>query len=543
MDADRKLHALLRAIQEVARTESCAEACAAALAAAAAALDVPRAWIQWGDIDGAPRIAHSGLVPPACLEAAGRGLPWPGGQCAPSPPEIMVMDAAAGAPGALPEALRADGMCAATFVPMVAGGRLLGALVLLSESPRAWTADERCVAEGVAQLAADALTRARTRAARERLEHALLQARRLESVGHVAGGAAHDFNNMLTAMIGYMDLVSACLPAGTEEQGYLAQALDAAEQATELTRQMLEFARRQPAPRTPQNLNALLERIAPLVRRLMPEGVSLVVRSQAAPAWVLADAGQLEQVVVTLALRARDAMPGGGVLTLSTIRAAGTGGAPECVALEAVDTGEGLDAEALRRALEAESLGGDDGRLQLAIAASLVRASGGRMEAGRDAAGATRVRALWTLTVSPGARAESGGEVVGGGETVLFVAHDSSMRDLVAAMLSPLGYRVLTAGGADEGLVLLGDCPGAVQLLIADLVLPGMGGRELALRARETRPGLRVLLTSDYAAVPGATEVVGGMPFLPRPFTREALAYRVREALDAPPPGAGGASG
>jgi len=169
--------------------------------------------------------------------------------------------------------------------------------------------------------------------ARRRSERQLLHAQKMESIGRLAGGVAHDFNNMLTAMIGYMDLVSAGLPAGTEEQGYLAQALDAAEQATELTRQLLAFARRQPAPRTPQDLGALLNRFAPLGRRLMPESVSLVVSPRADPAWLLADAGQLEQVVMTLALRARDAMPNGGVLTLSVIDVAGAGGAPGVSAL------------------------------------------------------------------------------------------------------------------------------------------------------------------------------------------------------------------
>jgi CheY-like chemotaxis protein len=346
-------------------------------------------------------------------------------------------------------------------------------------------------------------------------------------------------------MIGYMDLVAAGLPPGTEEQGYLAQALDAAEQATDLTRQMLAFARRQPAPPTPQNLNGVLDRLAPLVRRLMPENVRFVAHAQADPAWVLADAGQIEQVIVNLALRARDAMPEGGVLTLSAINVSGTGGAHDSVALEFVDTGDGLDDEALQRALEPfEGSGVSRGGagLELAIAAALVRASGGLVEADSDPAGGTRVRALWPLTVPPGARPDAAGSVAGGRETVLFVEDDPSVRELAAAMLSRLGYSVLTAEGAEEALRRLAHHPGGVHLLIADLVLPGMSGRELALRARETKPGLRVLITSGYATSPGVTEVAGGLPFLPKPFTTEALARRVRETLDAPPATAGGAS-
>jgi two-component system, cell cycle sensor histidine kinase and response regulator CckA len=387
------------------------------------------------------------------------------------------------------------------------------------------------------------LVRDRERMARLRLERELMAARRIENVGHLAGGVAHDFNNMLTAMIGYMDLVSAGLPAGAEEQGYLAQALDAAEQATDLTRQMLAFARRQPGPPIPQDLGALVDRLAPLARRLMPESVSLVAPHRADPAWVLVDAGQLEQVVVTLALRARDAMPDGGVLTLSTIEVPGEGDAPDCVALEAVDTGAGPDIEALRRSLEAVEAPGDDSRdLRSAGVATLVRASGGRIEADRDANGRTRLRALWPLADPPGGRADAGGGVQRGKETVLFVEDDPATRDLVVAMLARLGYDVHTAGGADEALLWLDKHPGRPHLLLADLVLPGMSGRELALRAREAWPGMRVLLTSGYAASPGATEVAGGLPFLPKPFTRDLLARRVRETLDAPPAGAGGAS-
>jgi CheY-like chemotaxis protein len=275
----------------------------------------------------------------------------------------------------------------------------------------------------------------------------------------------------------------------------------------------------------------------------MPESVSLVAAPRPDPVWVLADAGQLEQVVVTLALRARDVMPAGGVLKLATIAVEGADDAPPCVGLEVVDTGEAPETEALRRSLDPSGPRLDDERdTRLTGAAALVRASGGRIEAARHADGTTRIRALWPLAVPPGGRPEAAGGAPRGRETVLFVEDDGAMRDLVTAMLSRLGYEVFTVGGADEALHWLGDHPGGPRLLLADLVLPGMSGRELVQRAREARPDLRVLLTSGYAASPGATEVAPGLPFLPKPFTRDMLARRVRETLDAPPAGAGGAS-
>jgi signal transduction histidine kinase len=540
VDAERTLQVLLRSLEQIARAGLPAEACVSALGAVEA-LGVSGAWIQWNDAAGTPRFAHTRDASPGCLTAAGRGLPWPE---AAATPGIVVIEAGAGPPEALPGALHAAGMGAATLVPIVSGSRLLGALVLLTEERREWTAGERRLANGIAQLAAGALEMEREFSARLQLEQELVQAQRLESIGRIAGGVAHDFNNMLTAMIGYMDLVSACLPPDTEEQGYLAQALDAAEQATDLSRQILSFARRQPAPPAPQNLNALLEQLRPLVQRLLPDSVRLVTRAHADPVWVLADAGQIEQLAVSLALRARDAMPEGGVMSLTTTIVAGAKGAPDRAALEAEDTGGGMDADALRLAMQPTLGGAGKGGsrvLELAIAAALVRASGGQMEAERLATGGTRVRASWPLTVSPGSRPDPGGAVVGGRETVLFVEDDPMVRDLAATTLSRLGYEVLTAPGADEALGWLEQHPGGVQLLIADLVLPGMSGRELVLRARETRPGLCVLLTSGYATSPGVTEVAGGLPFLPKPFTSDTLARRVRETLDAPPGGPGGA--
>ena len=307
--------------------------------------------------------------------------------------------------------------------------------------------------------------------------------------------------------------------------------------ATVLTRQMLAFARRQPAPPTPQDLGGVLGRMAPLVRRLLPETVEVNIDATTPGCWIVADPGQIEQVIVNLAFRARDAMASGGVLTISTRLAEEPGGEVR-VALDASDTGAVLDEESLLNATEPfrgpPAEGGGDG-MALAIAAALVRDSGGRVEAESDSRNGTRVRALWPLAKAPGSAPSAAGERPGGHETLLFVEDDAPIRGLATALLSRLGYHVIAAEHADEAMQRLAEYAGEVHLLVADLVMPGISGRDLALRAQAMRPGLRVLLTSGYASASGIAEVAGGFSFMPKPFTSDTLARRVRETLDAPP--------
>jgi PAS domain S-box-containing protein len=382
------------------------------------------------------------------------------------------------------------------------------------------------------------LVRARDVTERQDLEARLLHAHKMESIGRLAGGVAHDFNNMLTAMIGYMDLVAAGLPPGAEEHLFITAALEAADQASDLTRQLLAFARRQPVQPTAQDVNALLERMAPLLRRLVPENVEIVTRAEARPGWVLADAGQLEQVLVNLAFNARDAMPDGGRLTLSTTNALGAAlqGA-EAVVLEVADTGVGMDAETRAHVFEPfyttkpEGLGAG---LGLATVYGIVQQFGGQVEVVSEPGRGASFRVLLPPTPAPAASPATAG-VPRGSETVLLVEDDSSVRGLVTAMLGRLGYVVLVAERADEALALLEHHAGDVDLLIADIVMPGMSGRELATRALVARPHLRVLLTSGHATTSSGTHVAAGFEFMPKPFSIETLARRVREALAVTP--------
>ncbi len=373
--------------------------------------------------------------------------------------------------------------------------------------------------------------------ARHDLEGRLRHAHKMESIGRLAGGVAHDFNNMLTAMIGYMDLVAAGLPPEAEEQGYLTQALAAAEQASDLTRQLLAFARRQPVQPTAQDMNALLERMGPLLRRLVPEDIEIVSRPEAKPGWVLADAGQLEQVLVNLAFNARDAMPDGGLLALATSREAATVvGEPDHVVLEVADTGVGMDDETRERLFEPFYTTKQEGRgagLGLATVYGIVQQFGGRVEVASAPGRGARFRIVLPATDVPAAP-DAGDGGPGGHETVLLVEDDASVRGLVSAMLARLGYVVIAAERSDEALAMLERHRGDVDLLIADMVMPGMSGRELASRALAARPRLRVLLMSGYAATGSGPHAAGGFAFMPKPFSIETLARRVRETLAAP---------
>jgi len=532
MDAHSSLVALYPLVEFAARAETPAVAAAAALDALESALGVRRAWVQQVDAAGAPRVLLARGVSAACIAAAEAALPG-----SHDDPEPGVFETAGAPAGTLLAALRDDGIVRATFVPIRWRSARIGVVALLDADTRPRTDEELKVASAIASLTGIVCGRERVITARHRLEQELLHSQRLESVGRVAGGIAHDFNNMLTAIIGYMDLVVAGLPPDAEEQAYLAQALDAADQATVLTRQMLAFARRQPSPPAAQDLAAVLGRMAPLVRRIMPETIEVNVDTTTPDCWIVADPGQVEQAIVNFAFRARDAMAAGGVLTLATRIVEDDAGRP-FVALEASDTGEALDEEVLRNAIEPfrgpPAEGGWPG-LALAVAAALVRDCGGEVEAESDPMNGTRVRALWPLASGPGTAPAPSGGAPGGGETLLFVDDESTVRGLASVLLSRIGYTVIAADCADEALRVLGSHAGTLHLMVADLVMPGMGGRDLALRARALRPDLRVMLMSGYSAAPEVKEVAGGFAFLSKPFTGETLARRVRETLDAPP--------
>ena len=385
---------------------------------------------------------------------------------------------------------------------------------------------------------------------RKALEMQLLQAQKMEAVGLLAGGVAHDFNNVLTAIAGYAELLREDLPGDDARRGDLEEILRATDRAATLTRQLLAFSRRQVlAPRV-LDLNTVVASVDNMLRRLIGADVALRTALASDLGAVRADPGQLEQVIMNLVVNARDAMPRGGKLTIETANAE----LDESYALEhpavvagpfvmlaVSDSGVGMDAATQARIFEPFFTTKEKGKgtgLGLATVYGIVKQSGGNIwlysEPGR---GTTfkiylpRVdQPLELPAPTPAAR-----ETPRGTETVLLVEDDEAVRTLARKMLASHGYTVLAAPSGADALELAASHAGPIHLLVTDVVLPGMSGRELAARFQSVRPGLKVLYTSGYTdeAVVHHGVLDPGIAFLQKPFTSGALARKVRETLDS----------
>jgi len=384
--------------------------------------------------------------------------------------------------------------------------------------------------------------------AQKQLEAQLHQAQKMEAFGQLAGGVAHDFNNLLSVIFGHAALLAPALAFDQSQAQSLAEIRGAAERAAALTRQLLAFSRRQVLEPKVVDLNAILSEAEAMLRRLIGEDVLLVTRLETRLRPVRVDPGQIAQVIVNLAVNARDAMPRGGTLVLETRNV--DGGTPQTairpgrhVLLTVTDTGCGMNPEVQARAFEPFFTTKGEGKgtgLGLAVVHGIVQQSGGRIRLeSRPGAGttfqiylpavrgtATRPSGNQDLTVVP----------VQGRETILLAEDEDAVREITAQLLEAFGYKVLKASSGEEALRLAERQHGQIHLLMTDVVMPGMGGRELAdlLRARE--PQLKVLFQSGYTddAVVRYGVVHAEVTFLQKPFTPQALAEKVRQALDQP---------
>ena len=369
------------------------------------------------------------------------------------------------------------------------------------------------------------------------LERQLTQAQRMEAIGRLAGGVAHDFNNIMTAVLGYAQIASDSLPKDAPAREDLDQILRASTRAAELTRHLLAFARRQVTRPVPVDVNALVGVARKLLERLLGDHISLTTLLEPSLPPVLADPVQLEQVLVNLAVNAGDAMPGGGGVSITSAKEG------EEVVLSVADTGVGISDEHQAHIFEpfftTKELGKGTG-LGLATCYGIVRQAGGRIEV-RSAPGlgaAFRVILPPTAAPLPLPEADAAPETTvglrAGSETILLAEDEPQVRQLAERMLGGLGYRVLPASDAAEALEAARTHRGMIDLLVTDVVMPGLNGRELAERLRESRPGLPVLYVSGYAADSAAIEEAlrGGDGFLAKPFAATDLAQRVRQLLD-----------
>ncbi len=387
--------------------------------------------------------------------------------------------------------------------------------------------------------------------ARKRLEEQFHEAQRLEGLGRLAGGVAHDFNNLLTAVLGYTELLEHRLSADTAALADLAQVRMAAIRARDLTHQLLAIARRQVISPCPVDPNALTLETLGLLARVLREDIAIESELEPAVWRVKVDPAQLQQVLMNLALNARDAMPTGGRLVLSTenvslagAKAESRGLAPgEYVRLSVRDTGVGMSRETLARLFEpffTTKPRGEGTGLGLATVYGIVRQSGGHIEAESEPGEGARF-AIWlprVLEPMPEAVPERRPSVHGAGETVLAVEDDPAVRALTAQTLRAAGYVVLLAQDGREALELGARHTERIELLVTDVVMPHMSGRQLADAMLRLRPALRVLFVSGYAE---DVVVHGGVPedgsaFLDKPFTPTELLRKVREVLESPPP-------
>ena len=380
----------------------------------------------------------------------------------------------------------------------------------------------------------------------------LLQAHKMEAVGQLTGAIAHDFNNMLSVVIGNLDMAKRRLAQGRGDVGrQIDSAMEGAQRAAALTQRLLVFARRQPLESAVVDINRLLEDLSELLRRTLGGAVRL----ETAPApeiWLVrTDPAQMESAIINLAINARDAMPGGGTLVIETANisigedeASDEDGlrAGDYVMVSVADSGTGMAPEVASRATEpfftTKAVGRGTG-LGLSQVYGFVRQSGGDIAIDSVAGEGTTVR-LYLPRHDGGAPeasdTQTGGAVPRGsaGEVVLVVEDEEQVRRTSVAALTELGYGVREAANAAEALALLASDP-AVTLLFTDIVMPGLDGRDLAERALRQRPNLKILYTTGYAPLAGSAETLPDEhpAMLRKPFSFEALARKVRALLDS----------
>lgn len=385
---------------------------------------------------------------------------------------------------------------------------------------------------------------------RKQLEEQLFQSQKMEAVGRLAGGVAHDFNNLLTAILGYSEIVIDKLPSASQLRRNVVEIKRAAERAASLTRQLLAFSRMQVMSPQVLDLNSVIAELTRMLRRLIGEDIDLITVPAKWLGRVKADPTQIEQVIMNLALNARDAMPHGGKLIIETSNAtldATVGGGQmkvepgPYVLLSVKDTGCGMDKETRARVFEPFFTTKEKGKgtgLGLATVYGIVKQSGGYIwvESEKDQ-GATFKIYLPVVEEQvsgiPEAEASSGN--MEGDETILLVEDESSVRLLVQTVLEAKGYHVLDARSGDDAIKLCENYKGRLDMVLTDMVLPEISGRDLARRLTSIRPSTKVLFMSGYsgATVGGESMLEINAAFIQKPFTTDTLARKVREVLDS----------
>jgi two-component system, cell cycle sensor histidine kinase and response regulator CckA len=377
---------------------------------------------------------------------------------------------------------------------------------------------------------------------RKRLEEQLHHSQRLEAVGRLAGGVAHDFNNLLMVITGYSQMLLDAMLAGDPARADLEQVVKAAERATDLTRQLLAFSRRQVVRPVILSLNVLVQDMDRMLRRVIGEDIELIASFAPDLKTVRADPGQLEQVVLNVAVNARDAMPNGGKLTLETANVqvteefARTHPAPKVgpyAMLSMRDTGFGMDAEVLTRLFEPFFTTKENGTgLGLSTSYGIIKQSGGDIWVDSKPGHGTTFSIYLPAAEEPAEPVEALREspALRGAETILLVEDEDGVRRVVETMLRRHGYNVLSSASCGDAMSLAERYAGPIHLLITDVVMPGMSGRTMAENLIALRPETKVLYVSGYGG-PLESDISSG--FLQKPFTTEELARKIRALFPA----------
>jgi PAS domain S-box-containing protein len=393
-------------------------------------------------------------------------------------------------------------------------------------------------------------------------EDQLRQSQKMEAVGQLAGGIAHDFNNLLMVIQGDSDLIRHKLPADHPLRRNVDGIREAAQQAAALTRQLLAFSRKQVLAPKVLDLNGIVGGMQAMLQRLLGETIHLVFVPHPDLGNVKADPSQLEQVIMNLTVNARDAMPDGGRLTMETdhleldeATALGHGEATagRYVVLAVTDTGTGMDEATRARLFEPFFTTKEPGRgtgLGLSTVYGIVRQSGGHIWVYSELGRGTTFKICLPVVAEEAERAiapaATGGVIAASGaETVLLVEDAPRVREVVREILEMNGYRVIEARHGQEAIELGQRHPGRIQLMVTDVVMPQMSGRELAQHFARARPDMRVLFMSGYTdnAIVRHGVLETGTAFISKPFTPDALAAKVREVLEAPLPARGVGAG
>lgn len=446
--------------------------------------------------------------------------------------------------------LRYRGAVSVLMFPILVEGEIIGGFSLGVDTPHSFSPEEIVLAQRVAEQVSSALVRAQLIDEQRRLEAQYLQAQKMEAIGRLTAGIAHDFNNMLAVTNVYAQLLQRQLTPDNPHRRLVDNILDAGRRAADLVRQLLAFSRKQVVEPKILNLNNIVTEMDKMLRRVIGENVILETRLAPDLGWITIDPIQIDQVIVNLAVNARDAMPEGGRLIIETANVvldehftaehpeAQTG---EHILLSISDTGHGMSKEVKARVFEpffTTKERGEGTGLGLATVFGIVKQSGGSISVYSEEGIGTTFKAYFPRegkpASSPSDQAEP--ETLLGMETILLIEDNDQVRSVTREVLQEYGYTLLEARGGQEALQLATHYAGAIHLVLTDVIMPGMSGKDAADKLTETRPDLRVLFMSGYTdniiAHHGILDP--GVHLLQKPYDADTLARKVREVLNEP---------